>query len=110
MCGAIRRISVQRGHDPKDYVLFAMGGAGPLHAADLAVLLGMRSIVVPPQPGLAAALGLLVADVKDDFVHALGQSEDALDVERAQAIFDTLEEAALRFLDDEGPALAPGRK
>jgi len=101
MCGAIRRISVQRGHDPKDYVLFAMGGAGPLHAADLATLLGMRSIVVPPQPGLAAALGLLVADVKDDFVQAFGQNEDALDVDRAQAFFDTLEEAALRFLDDE---------
>ena len=101
MCGAIRRISVQRGHDPKDYVLFAMGGAGPLHAADLAVLLGMRTIVVPPQPGLAAALGLLVADVKDDFVQAFGLHEDALDVERAQAIFATLEDAALRFLADE---------
>ena len=76
-------------------------GAGPLHAADLAVLLGMRTIVVPPQPGLAAALGLLVADVKDDFVQAFGLHEDALDVERAQAIFATLEDAALRFLADE---------
>ena len=101
MCGAIRRISVQRGHDPKDYALLAMGGAGPLHAAELASLLGIETIVIPPQPGLAAAFGLLVADVKDDFVHAFGQLENALDVERAQTIFDTLERSAERFFADE---------
>lgn len=101
MCGAIRRISVQRGHDPKDYALLAMGGAGPLHAAELANLLGMKTIVIPPQPGLAAAFGLLVADVKDDFVQACGQLEGALDINRAQTIFAALERSAERFFADE---------
>ena len=101
MCGAIRRVSVQRGHDPKDYALLAMGGAGPLHAGELASLLGIETVVIPPQPGLAAAFGLLVADVKDDFVHAFGQLENALDFERAQTIFIALERSAEQFFADE---------
>ena len=101
MCGAIRRISVQRGHDPKDYALLAMGGAGPLHAAELASLLGIETVVIPPQPGLAAAFGLLVADVKDDFVHAFGQLENALDIERARTIYSALERSAEQFFTDE---------
>ena len=101
MCGAIRRISVQRGHDPKDYALLAMGGAGPLHAAELANLLGIETIVVPPQPGLAAAFGLLVADVKDDFVQAFGQLETDLNVNSVQTIFNALERSAEQFFADE---------
>ncbi|HCU89448.1 MAG TPA: hypothetical protein DGR97_05880, partial [Gammaproteobacteria bacterium] len=82
MCGAIRRVSVSRGCSPTDHALLAMGGAGPLHAAELADLLGMTTVIVPPQPGLAAAWGLLAADVTRDFVLPCGVIDDALDVSK----------------------------
>lgn len=102
MCGAIRRVSVLRGHDPGDYTLLATGGAGPLHGAELARLLGMEKVVVPPQPGLASAYGLFVADLEDDFVCACGMQEDNVDAVRLGAAFDELEQAAARFLAEEG--------
>ncbi|MBI2321774.1 MAG: hydantoinase/oxoprolinase family protein, partial [Chloroflexi bacterium] len=67
MDAAIRVISVQRGHDPRDFTLVAFGGAGPLHAADLAAALGIRRVLVPRYPGVLSALGLLVADVVKDY-------------------------------------------
>ncbi|MGB3554536.1 MAG: hydantoinase/oxoprolinase family protein, partial [Jannaschia sp.] len=60
MAKAIRVISVQRGHDPRDYALMAFGGAGPLHAVRLAQELGMARVVVPPSPGILCAMGLLL--------------------------------------------------
>lgn len=108
MCGAVRRVSVLRGHDPADYTLVAIGGAGPLHAAELAELLGVREVLVPPQPGLAAPWGLLVADVREDFVRACGRAEDALDPEAMAADLAALREAADAFLDTEG--FAPERR
>ncbi|MCC6304896.1 MAG: hydantoinase/oxoprolinase family protein [Rhodobacteraceae bacterium] len=68
MVRAIRRISVERGHDPRDFALMPFGGAGPLHARDVAVSLGMGEIVVPAAPGIVCAQGLLVSDLKEDFV------------------------------------------
>jgi len=59
---------VMRGIDPRDYALLAFGGAGPLHAAEVAEELGMRTVVVPPLPGNFSALGLLLADVRRDYV------------------------------------------
>ena len=67
MARAIRVISVQRGHDPRDYTLVAFGGAGPLHAARLAVELDIRRILVPRNPGILCAMGLLLADLRADF-------------------------------------------
>jgi N-methylhydantoinase A len=67
MARAIRVISVQRGHDPRDYTLVPFGGAGPLHASRLAAELGMRTILVPESPGALSALGLLLTDIKTDF-------------------------------------------
>src|SRR6202007_3022548 len=67
MARAIRVISVQRGHDPRDYTLVAFGGAGPLHAARLAVELDIRRVLVPPNPGILCAMGLLLADLRADF-------------------------------------------
>ncbi len=60
---ALRRVSVARGHDPRDFVLMAFGGAGPLHACDVAERLEMRRVLVPRWPGVLCAFGLLVADV-----------------------------------------------
>ncbi|MCZ6873594.1 MAG: hydantoinase/oxoprolinase family protein [bacterium] len=67
MMGAVRVISVEQGEDPRDFTLLAFGGAGPLHAADVARTIGMRHVVVPPHPGLLSAMGLLHADVRGDF-------------------------------------------
>ena len=68
LAGAIKEVSVTRGIDPRDFALFPFGGAGPLHAADIADELGMRTVIVPPLPGNFSALGLLIADVRRDFV------------------------------------------
>jgi N-methylhydantoinase A len=67
MARAIRVISVQRGHDPRDYTLVAFGGAGPLHAARLATELDIRRVLVPRNPGILCAMGLLLADLRADF-------------------------------------------
>ena len=67
MARAIRVISVQRGHDPRDYTLVAFGGAGPLHAARLAAELEIRRVLVPRSPGILCAMGLLMADLRADF-------------------------------------------
>ena len=81
--GAIRVISVEQGEDPREFTLVAFGGAGPLHAADIARAMGIRHVLIPPQPGLLSAIGLLHADVRGDFsltrlVHAQPDSLRAL--------------------------------
>jgi N-methylhydantoinase A len=70
MARAIRVISVQRGHDPRDYTLLAFGGAGPLHAARLARELEIARILVPRNPGILCAMGLLLTDLRADFAHS----------------------------------------
>jgi N-methylhydantoinase A len=67
MAGALRLVSVQRGHDPRDFALVAYGGAGPLHANEVAKLMGSFPVIVPPAPGLLCAIGDLVADFRDEF-------------------------------------------
>ena len=67
MMGAVRVISIEQGVDARDFTLVAFGGAGPLHAADIARNMGIRKVLVPPRPGLLSALGLLHADVRGDF-------------------------------------------
>jgi N-methylhydantoinase A len=68
MARAIRVVSVQRGYDPRDYALVPFGGAGPLHASRLARELGIRTVLVPETPGAQSALGLLMTEVKTDFM------------------------------------------
>jgi N-methylhydantoinase A len=70
MVRAVRTISVERGHDPRDYALMPFGGAGPLHAADVARALAMKEIIVPVAPGILCAQGLIVSDLKEDFVRS----------------------------------------
>jgi N-methylhydantoinase A len=67
MMGAVRVISVERGEDPRDFALFAFGGAGPLHAAEVADGMAIRQVLVPRHPGLMSAIGLLHADRRGDF-------------------------------------------
>src|SRR5262249_23428329 len=65
MAAAIRSVSIGRGHDPREFALIAFGGAGPLHACMLASLLGMRTIVIPPSPGVLSTNGLLFTDLRN---------------------------------------------
>ena len=71
MVRALRAISVERGHDPRDFVLLPFGGAGPLHASDVARSLGISRIVVPASPGILCAEGLMVSDLREQFVRSL---------------------------------------
>jgi N-methylhydantoinase A len=68
MIAAMRLVSVQRGYDPRDFVLVAFGGAGPLHANALARELGIPAVLVPQNPGIASAVGMLMTDVRHEFV------------------------------------------
>ena len=75
---ALRRVSVERGHDPRGDVLVPFGGAGPLHATDLAEALGIDHVLVPPAPGVLSALGLLMADTVYDTARSVLSPADAL--------------------------------
>ena len=101
MCGAIRRVCTQRGLDPRDSVLMAVGGAGPLHAADLADLLGITTIIVPRDPGFAAAAGLFVADIREDLAQACPQKESTLDPVQLTHVMAELEQQALIVFAEE---------
>jgi N-methylhydantoinase A len=91
MTGAIKEISIAKGRDPRDFVLFAYGGAGPMHATQIAADLGMHTIVVPPTPGNFSALGMLVSDIRRDYVRTRMLRLDQADIEEITALFATLE-------------------
>jgi N-methylhydantoinase A len=94
MAGAIRRISVEHGRDPRDFVLFSYGGGGPLHSGALARELSIPTIVVPPEPGNFSAVGMLLADARlDDSTTFVGTLEDELVGEMEQS-FAAMEQAA----------------
>ncbi len=101
MVRTIRRISVERGHDPRDFVLMPFGGAGPLHARDVAVSLGMRDMVVPAAPGIVCAQGLLVSDLKEDFVVSRRFGLDDAGIEVLSQALDVLLSRAGQWFDDE---------
>ncbi len=93
MVGAVRIVSVERGHDPRDFTLVAFGGAGPLHGCSLAALLGITRVLVPPAPGVLCADGLLAADLKSDFSRTLPKA-GAVDIEVTREIFAELTQSA----------------
>lgn len=104
MVGAIRLVSVERGLDPRDFALLAFGGAGPLHGGELARLLGMSTIIIPPHPGVLAAHGLLVADIRNDFSRTCLQRPPRYDIGQVAAGFAALDEQARAWLGAEGIA------
>ncbi|MEW9918767.1 hydantoinase/oxoprolinase family protein [Marimonas sp. MJW-29] len=87
MAGAIRMVSLSLGEDPRDFALFAFGGAGPLHAAALARELGIPRVLVPARPGLTNALGCIVADLRHDYVRTINAPLDSADMEALHALF-----------------------
>ena len=109
MVRAIRTLSVERGHDPRAYTLMPFGGAGPLHARDVAASLGIREVLVPGAPGIVCAQGLVVSDLTEDFVLSERSrlDDDTLDGirKRVAHLFD---EAARWFEDEEIPPAMRG--
>ncbi|MFQ5897771.1 MAG: hydantoinase/oxoprolinase family protein [Candidatus Methylomirabilia bacterium] len=100
MTASIREITIQRGHDPREFTLVAFGGAGPMHAISVAEELGIRRILVPPVPGNVSALGLLASDIKHDLVQTrIGPLSE---VEPLREIFTQLKADAEARLRREG--------
>jgi N-methylhydantoinase A len=102
MAGAIRLVSVKRGHDPREFALVAFGGAGPLHAVELAHELGIPEVIVPYYPGLGSALGVLYVEVKHDFVQSIFATNRRFDVATINAAFQKLEADGFERLRREG--------
>jgi N-methylhydantoinase A len=103
---AIRQVTVKKGLDPRDYAMVAFGGSGPLQLGRVMQLLGLKTALVPPNPGNVSALGLLAVDLKTDYVATIVQREDRFDPEALTAAYERLEAEAERDLEREGvPAL-----
>lgn len=100
MMGALRVVSVERGHNPADFVLVPFGGAGPLHGCSLARLLGMRRVMIPVAPGVLCADGLLAADIKAEFSRTLPRA-GAINIAAAEAAFAELSQQAADWLQSE---------
>jgi N-methylhydantoinase A len=110
MAKALRVISIQRGHDPRDYTLMAFGGAGPLHAARLAEEMEMRRVLVPRNPGILCAMGLLLTDLRADFAATrLLRMGDAATPAALDAAFAALDAQAAQWFAEEGIAPAARR-
>lgn len=101
MSGAIRMVSLSRGYDPRDFVLFAFGGAGPLHAVALARELGIPEVLVPARPGLTNALGCLVADLRQDRVNTVNRPLDAVDMAEVRHLMVAQRDSALAVVEQE---------
>jgi len=96
MARAMRVVSVQKGHDPRNFTLMAFGGAGPLHAVELARELGVPRVLVPPYPGVTSAWGMLSADVRRDYTMTF----------RADLVLDVIDRMNSRFLELESRGIA----
>ena len=108
MVRAIRTISIERGHDPRDFALMAFGGAGALHAGDVARALDMGRVIIPPAPGILCAQGLVVSDLKEDFVAAARMLLAAPAMGALTVAADGLRAAAEAWFSAE--AVAPERR
>jgi N-methylhydantoinase A/oxoprolinase/acetone carboxylase beta subunit len=102
MVQSIEENSVRKGYDPRDFALVAEGGAGPLFAAQIALEVGTPYVLVPPYPGVTAALGLLATDMVYEYVTTTYQRLSRLDAPALQRAFEELEEKARVQLEEDG--------
>jgi N-methylhydantoinase A len=101
MANAIRSRTLQKGIDPRGFALVAMGGAGPLHGAEVAAMLDIPEVIVPPYPGITSAMGLLVTDLKYDAVRTLFQTSGQFNLGRINADLAAMQaDLAGRFAAD----------
>ena len=98
MAEALRIVSVERGHDARAFSLVAFGGAGPMHAAELASVLGIREVIIPPIPGGFSALGLVATDLKRDYVKTHYTALDSADPATVGAVYAEMEESGREML------------
>jgi len=101
MAGAIKQISIARGRDPRDHVLFCYGGGGPLHAVELARELHIPQVIIPPEPGNFSAVGMLLADARLDAARTYLADFDAAALGSADAMYAALEEGSRESLGRE---------
>jgi N-methylhydantoinase A len=98
MSGAIRMVSISMGADPRDFALFAFGGAGPLHAVALARELAIPKVLIPARPGITNALGCVVADLRHDFVRTLNRPLDGVEMADVLALLAAQEAEGRRLI------------
>jgi N-methylhydantoinase A len=101
MFGALRLVSVERGYDPRNFALVALGGAGPLHANALSILSGSWPSIIPPTPGVLSALGFLHSDIKNEFARTVIRTTDKIDRAEIKSILKDLGEQAKAWLKSE---------
>jgi N-methylhydantoinase A len=101
MAGAIRMVSISLGADPRDFALFAFGGAGPLHAVALAKELNVPKVLIPARPGITNALGCVVADLRHDFVRTVNRPLDTVDMAEVHGILAAQEADGRRQIEAE---------
>ncbi len=101
---ALRNVSTERGIDPREYTLLAFGGAGPVHAVDLAIIMGIKHVLIPPYPGIWSAYGLLGADYRYDSSRAYIRAYEDSDVKEIEDIFNQLKTEILGQIKDDGIA------
>jgi N-methylhydantoinase A len=109
MAGAIRMVSISLGADPRDFALFAFGGAGPLHAVALARELAIPNVLIPARPGITNALGCVVADLRHDFVRTVNRPLDTADMSDIHAILAGQEADGRRLIAAEKISLTATR-
>lgn len=102
MVNAIKLVSVRRGHDPRDFVLVAFGGGGAMHASALARELRVKKVIVPTNPGVFSAWGMLMTDLRQDLIRTFIHRADRVDPAELAAIFDEMERQALARLQEQG--------
>jgi N-methylhydantoinase A len=102
MTDEIRKVSLQRGEDPRKYALVLLGGAGPVHGCEVARDLGIGTLLVPPLPGLLAAYGLLVSKVSHDQMHPYHKRLRDTEVEAFAALCSRLDQVGRKILVDDG--------
>jgi N-methylhydantoinase A len=102
MVNAIRTVSIERGIDPRGHALVVGGGAGAIHAGMLAAELGIKKVIVPRYAGVFCSYGMVVSDVKHDYMKAFATNTARFDCETVNAIYEELESQALRELAEEG--------
>jgi N-methylhydantoinase A/oxoprolinase/acetone carboxylase beta subunit len=105
MANAIRSRTIQKGIDPRQFSLVAFGGAGPLHGAEVAAMLAIPEVIVPPHPGITSAVGLLTTDLKYDAIRTEFQVQGDLDVARLDRDLRELQESLARRFGEDGLAV-----
>jgi len=101
MAGAIKQITIERGLDPREFALFAFGGGGPLHATQLARELNIPEVVIPPEPGIFSALGMILADARIDEVRTFLRDLSPASMREVEACFADMEQTMRARLERE---------